>query len=911
MNFAKFFNKNYSKRELKHVYPIVDRVTALEETTAAMSDDELRLKTAEFKERYADGESLDSLLPEAFAVCREAAWRVLGMKHYPVQIVGGVILHQGRISEMKTGEGKTLVATLPAYLNALTGEGVHIVTVNDYLARRDSEWMGKVYRFLGLTVGLIVHDMNNSERRAAYNCDITYATNNELGFDYLRDNMVIEKEEKVQRGHAFAIVDEVDSILIDEARTPLIISGRGDSSSDMYLKANKFAKTLKMVKVRETDSKEDFDDVYDGDYVVDEKAKTCILTKSGAKKAESYFSVDNINDPENSDVSHYINQAIKANSIMHRDIDYVVKDGEVIIVDEFTGRLMYGRRYNEGLHQAIEAKEGVKIANESKTLATITFQNFFRLYGKLSGMTGTAMTEDMEFRDIYNLDIVEIPTNKPLVRNDLPDVIYKTEKAKFNAIIQKIIECHEKNQPVLVGTISIEKSELLSRMLSRYGVKHNVLNAKYHEKEAEIIAQAGKKGAVTIATNMAGRGTDIMLGGNAEYLAKSQMRKEGYSEELISEATGYGETDNAEILKARDEFAKLNEKFKAEIAPEADEVRAAGGLCILGTERHESRRIDNQLRGRAGRQGDPGETRFYISLEDDLMRLFGGERIYTMMETLKVDENIPLEMPILSRSIESAQGKVEYRNFSARKNVLEFDDVMNKQREKIYSQRNSVLDGEDISKDIMKMIDGSISDAVNLYISGNVPDDWDFDGLRNHFVPWLSSEDDFNFTASELDSLDRKEIFNMLSDRAHKLYAEREEKFGSEMMRKIERFCLLRVLDTNWMDHIDAMDELRKGIYLRAYGQHDPVVEYRNEGYDMFNAMIDTIRENTAKMVLAARFRTEQEIENKRVATETSASSGDEKAVTTPSNNRGYSKNGLCPCGSGKKYKRCCGKDKE
>lgn len=911
MNFAKFFNKNYSKRELKRVYPIVDRVTALEETTAAMSDDELRLKTAEFKERYADGESLDSLLPEAFAVCREAAWRVLGMKHYPVQIVGGIILHQGRISEMKTGEGKTLVATLPAYLNALTGEGVHIVTVNDYLARRDSEWMGKVYRFLGLTVGLIVHDMNNSERRAAYNCDITYATNNELGFDYLRDNMVIERDEKVQRGHAFAIVDEVDSILIDEARTPLIISGRGDSSSDMYLKANKFAQTLKMVKVRETDSKEDFDDLYDGDYVVDEKAKTCILTKSGAKKAESYFGVENINDPENSDVSHYINQAIKANSIMHRDIDYVVKDGEVIIVDEFTGRLMYGRRYNEGLHQAIEAKEGVKVADESKTLATITFQNFFRLYGKLSGMTGTAMTEDMEFRDIYNLDIVEIPTNKPLVRNDLPDVIYKTEKAKFNAVIQKIIECHEKNQPVLVGTISIEKSELLSRMLSRYGVKHNVLNAKYHEKEAEIIAQAGKKGAVTIATNMAGRGTDIMLGGNAEYLAKSQMRKEGYSEELISEATGYGETDNAEILKARDEFAALNEKFKAQIAPEADEVRAAGGLCILGTERHESRRIDNQLRGRAGRQGDPGETRFYISLEDDLMRLFGGERIYTMMETLKVDENIPLEMPILSRSIESAQGKVEYRNFSARKNVLEFDDVMNKQREKIYSQRNSVLDGEDISKDIMKMIDGSINDAVSLYISGNVPDDWDFEGLRNHFMPWLAGEDDFNYTAAELDSFDRKDIFNMLSDRAHKLYAEREEKFGSEMMRKIERFCLLRVLDTNWMDHIDAMDELRKGIYLRAYGQHDPVVEYRNEGYDMFNAMIDTIRENTAKMVLAARFRTEQEVENKRVATETSASAGDEKAVTTPSNNRGYSKNGLCPCGSGKKYKRCCGKDKE
>ncbi len=911
MNFAKLFNKNYSKRELKHIYPIVDRVTALEESTAALSDEELRLKTVEFKERYDDGESLDSLLPEAFAVCREAAWRVLGMKHYPVQIVGGIILHQGRISEMKTGEGKTLVATLPAYLNALTGNGVHIVTVNDYLARRDSEWMGKVYRFLGLSVGLIVHDMNNSERRAAYNCDITYATNNELGFDYLRDNMVIEKSEKVQRGHAFAIVDEVDSILIDEARTPLIISGRGDSSSDMYLKANKFAKTLTMVKVRETDSKEDFDDIYDGDYVVDEKAKSCILTKSGAKKAESYFGVENINDPENSDVSHYINQAIKANSIMHRDIDYVVKDGEVIIVDEFTGRLMYGRRYNEGLHQAIEAKEGVKIADESKTLATITFQNFFRLYGKLSGMTGTAMTEDMEFRDIYNLDIVEIPTNKPLIRNDLPDVIYKTEKAKFNAVIEKIIECHEKNQPVLVGTISIEKSEILSKMLSRRGVKHNVLNAKYHEKEAEIIAQAGKKGAVTIATNMAGRGTDIMLGGNAEYLAKAQMRKAGYSEELISEATGYGETDNAEILKARDEFAALNERFKAEILPEADEVRAAGGLCILGTERHESRRIDNQLRGRAGRQGDPGETRFFISLEDDLMRLFGGERIYAMMETLKVDENVPLEMPILSRSIESAQGKVEYRNFSARKNVLEFDDVMNKQREQIYSQRNSVLDGDDISKEIMKMIDGSIADAVNLYVSGNVPDDWDFDGLRNHFMPWLANDDDFNYNAEQLDSLDSGDIREMLCDRAHELYAKREEMFGSEMMRKIERFCLLRVLDTNWMDLIDAKDEHRKGIYLRAYGQHVPVVEYRNEGYDMFNAMIDTIRENTAKMVLAARFKTEQEVKNERVATETSASAGDEKAVKTPSNNRGYSKNGLCPCGSGKKYKRCCGKDKE
>ena len=911
MNFARLFNKNYSKRELKHIYPILDRVTALEAEMASLTDEQLREKTAEFKERYSSGESLDSMLPEAFAVCREAAWRVLGMKHYPVQIIGGIILHQGRISEMKTGEGKTLVATLPAYLNAITGEGVHIVTVNDYLARRDSEWMGKVYRFLGLSVGLIVHNMNNAERRAAYAADITYATNNELGFDYLRDNMVIEKSEKVQRGHKFAIVDEVDSILIDEARTPLIISGKGDSSSDLYIQANRFAKSLKMVKVRETDSKQDFDELYDGDYVVDEKAKSCVLTKSGTKKAESYFGLENLSDPDNMTVSHHINQAIKANAIMHRDIDYVVKDGEVIIVDEFTGRLMYGRRYNEGLHQAIEAKEGVKVADESKTLATITFQNFFRLYGKLSGMTGTAMTEESEFREIYSLDVIEIPTNKPLARNDIPDVIYKTERAKFNAVIEKIIECNKKGQPVLVGTISIEKSELLSKMLGQHGVKHNVLNAKYHEKEAEIIAQAGKKGAVTIATNMAGRGTDIMLGGNAEYLAKAEMRKNGLSEELISEATAYSETDNAEILAARKSFAELYDKFKAAIAPEAEEVKAAGGLCILGTERHESRRIDNQLRGRSGRQGDPGETRFYISLEDDLMRLFGGDRIYAMMETLRVDENMPLEMPILSRSIESAQGKVEYRNFSARKNVLEFDDVMNKQRERIYGQRNSVLDGDDISEQIKKMITGSINDAIDLYITGDVADEWDFDGLRNHFMTWLTTADDFKYSNSELDALDREDIRELMHNRALKLYETRENEFGSEMMRKIERFCLLRVLDTNWMDHIDAMDELRRGIYLRAYGQHDPVVEYRNEGYDMFNAMIDTIRENTAKMVLAAKFKVEQEVKNERVATETSATSGDQKTAKTPSNNRGYSKNGLCPCGSGKKYKRCCGKDKD
>ena len=911
MNFVKLFNRNYSKRELKHIYPILDRVTALEAEMAELTDEQLREKTAEFKERYSSGESLDSMLPEAFAVCREAAWRVLGMKHYPVQIIGGIILHQGRISEMKTGEGKTLVATLPAYLNAITGEGVHIVTVNDYLARRDSEWMGKVYRFLGLSVGLVVHNMNNAERRAAYAADITYATNNELGFDYLRDNMVIEKHEKVQRGHKFAIVDEVDSILIDEARTPLIISGKGDSSSDLYIQANRFAKSLKMVKVRETDSKQDFDDIYDGDYVVDEKAKSCVLTKSGTKKAESYFNLENLSDPDNMTIAHHINQAIKANAIMHRDIDYVVKDGEVIIVDEFTGRLMYGRRYNEGLHQAIEAKEGVKVADESKTLATITFQNFFRLYGKLSGMTGTAMTEESEFREIYSLDVIEIPTNKPLARNDLPDVIYKTERAKFNAVIEKIIECNKKGQPVLVGTISIEKSEILSKMLGQHGVKHNVLNAKYHEKEAEIVAQAGKKGAVTIATNMAGRGTDIMLGGNAEYLAKAEMRKNGLSEELISEATAYGETDNAEILAVRKSFAELYDKFKAAIAPEAEDVKAAGGLCILGTERHESRRIDNQLRGRSGRQGDPGETRFYISLEDDLMRLFGGDRIYAMMETLRVDENMPLEMPILSRSIESAQGKVEYRNFSARKNVLEFDDVMNKQREQIYGQRNSVLDGDDISEQIKKMVVGSINDAIDLYITGDVAEEWDFEGLRNHFFPWLTTADDFNYSNTELDTLDRDDIRDLMHERAMKLYDTREQLFGSEMMRKIERFCLLRNLDTNWMDHIDAMDELRRGIYLRAYGQHDPVVEYRNEGYDMFNAMIDTIRESTAKMVLAAKFHVEQEVKNERVATETSATSGDEKVAKTPSNNRGYSKNGLCPCGSGKKYKRCCGKDKD
>ena len=904
MNLVKLLTKNYSKKELKRIQPILDSVLFFEDKMAQLSDDELRDKTEEFKERYASGESLDSLLPEAFAVCREAAWRVLGMKHFPVQIIGGIILHQGRISEMRTGEGKTLVATLPAYLNALTGKGVHIVTVNDYLARRDSEWMGKVYRFLGMKVGLIVHDMPNDLRREAYNADITYGTNNELGFDYLRDNMVIYKELKVQRGHNFAIVDEVDSILIDEARTPLIISGQGESSSDLYTKADKLARSMKKCIVREIDSKQHRDEEYDGDYIVDEKARTAVLTKSGVKKTEQYFGIDNLNDVDNVTVSHHINQAIKAHGVMQRDIDYVVKDGEVIIVDEFTGRLMFGRRFNEGLHQAIEAKEGVKIAHESRTLATITFQNYFRLYKKLSGMTGTAMTEETEFREIYMLDVIEVPTNKPLIREDLVDVVYKTEKAKLNAVIDQIIECHERNQPVLVGTISIEKSELLSSMLKKRGIKHEVLNAKYHEKEAEIIAQAGKKGAVTIATNMAGRGTDIMLGGNAEYLAKAQMRHDGYSEELISEATGYAETDDADIIKAREFYAEQLSKFKAQIAPEAEEVRAAGGLCILGTERHESRRIDNQLRGRAGRQGDPGMTRFYISLEDDLMRLFGGEKIYNMMSGF--DENLPLEFKILSNSIENAQERVEYRNFNSRKSVLEYDNVMNKQRELIYSQRNDVLDGKDLSETVMKMIRRSIEGNVERYIGNDERDDWNFDGLREFYNGWLTDSDDFRYNTEELDQLDVDDISDMLFERAQKLYDERLETYGKEIIGDIERKVLLRAVDLNWMNHIDAMEELRRGIGLRAYGHHNPVDEYRNDGADMFQEMIETIQNETAKMVLTVNIRIGEEVKREQVAKITGENAGGDHDNAKP---KGYSKNGLCPCGSGKKYKRCCGKN--
>ena len=898
---------DYSTKELKRIMPLQQKVLALEEEYAALSDDELKHKTEEFKERLAVGETLDDILPEAFAACREAGWRVLGMKHFPVQIIGGIILHQGRIAEMKTGEGKTLVATLPAYLNALSGKGVHIVTVNDYLAKRDSEWMGKLYRFMGLSVGLIIHGMDHEAKKAAYDADITYCTNNELGFDYLRDNMVIYKEKKVQREHNFAIVDEVDSILIDEARTPLIISGQSDKSTDLYTKANAFARSLKMFKVKEMDDKaSDNDANYDGDYVVDEKAHTATLTPQGVEKAEAYFGIENLNDTENIAIAHHVNQAIRAYGIMKRDVDYVVKDGEVIIVDEFTGRLMYGRRYNEGLHQAIEAKEGVKVAKESKTLATITFQNFFRLYSKLSGMTGTAMTEETEFQEIYRLDVIEIPTNKPLARIDENDVVYKTEKAKYYAVIDKIIACHQKGQPVLVGTVTIEKSELLSSMLKKRGIKHNVLNAKHHEKEAEIIAQAGKLGAVTIATNMAGRGTDIMLGGNAEYLAKAALRHDGLSEEMITEATGFAETTDSEIINARELYKEYYEKFKAEIAPEAEQVRNAGGLSIIGTERHDSRRIDNQLRGRAGRQGDPGNTQFFISLEDDLMRLFGGERITTIMNTLKVEEDTPLESGMLSKTIESAQKKKEGMNFAIRKSVLQYDDVMNKQREIIYTQRNKVLNGEDISGTIQKMIDETIDAYCSIYLSDSIHDNWDLKSLRDYFLGWITTPDDLHFSTEELGNTSKEEVAESLKEKARQIYAEREAEYGSDVMREMERVMLLRSVDTNWMDHIDAMDQLRQGIGLRAYGQHDPVVEYRNDSYDMFEGMTNAIREQTSKLIMSVRIRKNEEVKREKVAEETSA--GDNKPLTVKGKGA-VGKNALCPCGSGKKYKRCCGKD--
>ena len=901
----------YSDHELKKIYPIADKIETLEEEYKALTDAQLQAKTAEFKERLQNGETTDDILPEAFATVREAADRVLGLRPYRVQLIGGIVLHQGRIAEMKTGEGKTLVATLPAYLNALTGQGVHIVTVNDYLAKRDSEWMGKVHRFLGLSVGLIIHDLSKAERQAAYAADITYGTNNEMGFDYLRDNMALYASEQVQRGHHFAIVDEVDSILIDEARTPLIISGMGEKSTQLYDQAEQFAARLKKYVVTETDDKAEEDPTIDADYVVDEKAKTATLTARGIAKAEEFFSLENLSDPENSTIAHHINQAIKAHGTMKRDVDYVVKDGEIIIVDEFTGRLMFGRRYSEGLHQAIEAKEHVSVQRESKTLATITFQNYFRLYNKLSGMTGTALTEEEEFSTIYKLDIVEIPTNRPVIRIDNEDAVYKTENGKYRAVIRQIKECHEKGQPVLVGTVSIEKNELLGKLLTREGIKHNLLNAKNHEKEAEIVAQAGKFGAVTVATNMAGRGTDIMLGGNAEYLAKTDLRKAGMTDELIAEATGYAETEDEEILSARKLFAEKLRQHKEEIAGEADRVRQAGGLFIIGTERHDSRRIDNQLRGRAGRQGDPGETRFYISLEDDLMRLFGGERVTNMMERLNIDEDTPIEQKILTRAIEQAQTTVESRNFQARKSVLEYDDVMNKQREIIYDQRKQVLDGLDVKNIIMNMMNTSISHLVAEYFAEN--DHLDAASCRELlrqveglYFPKFT----VRFTDEELKEKTAADVTEAFTAAAAAYYEQKEQEFTSPVMREVERVVLLRVVDEYWMDHIDAMADLRQGIRLRAYAQTDPIIAYKKESLDMFEEMISAIQSETVRRLYSVRIKKDQEIKRERVAKATGESVGGDGTVKKqPRRVQKIGRNDPCPCGSGKKYKNCCGRN--
>ena len=904
---TKLFGTNMAK-EIKRIDPIVRKIEALEEEYKGLTDAQLQAKTAEFKERYQKGETLDDLLPEAFATCREAADRVLGLRPYRVQLIGGVILHQGRIAEMKTGEGKTLVATLPAYLNALSGEGVHIVTVNDYLAKRDSDWMGKVYRFLGLTVGLVIHGVDPVGKKAAYNADITYGTNNEFGFDYLRDNMAIYKAELMQRGHAFAIVDEVDSILIDEARTPLIISGMGEQSTQLYTLADNFAASLKgLVKATVDDKEEEADDI-DADYVVNEKARAVTLTARGIAKAEKAFNVENLSDPENTTLSHHINQAIRARGLMKRDIDYVVKDGEVIIVDEFTGRLMYGRRYNDGLHQAIEAKEKVTVARESKTLATITFQNYFRLYRKLSGMTGTALTEEEEFNATYQLDIVEVPTNKPLIRVDHPDEVYKNTTGKYHAIVRQIAACHEKGQPVLAGTTSIEKSEVLSKLLTKQGIKHNVLNAKNHEKEAEIVAQAGKFGAVTVATNMAGRGTDIMLGGNAEFLAKNDLRKAGLSDEMIAEATGFAETDNEEILQARKMFSQAEAKHKEELAPEAEKVREAGGLFILGTERHESRRIDNQLRGRSGRQGDPGESRFYLSMEDDIMRLFGTERMQNMMETLKIDDDTPIDAKILSGAIENAQKKVESKNFQARKNTLEYDDVMNVQREVIYKQRRQVLDGENMGQFIRNMIHRWIDTSIHGHLGENKhlsAESYQLatEPFRGLFFP----PDQFQYTDEDLANQSPDALVEELDQAALAVYDAKEAALGDELMRELERVMMLRVVDEYWMDHIDAMEELKKGIQLRAYAQTNPVDAYKKEGFEMFEAMIQAIQEETIRRIILARVQT-NEVRRERVAKVTGESGGSEepqkKAPVRKSIKIGP--NDPCPCGSGKKYKKCC-----
>ena len=903
--FDKIFG-TYSERELKKVEPIAKKVMDLEPEIEKLTDAELKAKTPEFKERLKNGETLDDLLPEAFAVMREASWRVLGMKHFYVQVIGGIILHQGRIAEMKTGEGKTLVSTLPAYLNALTGKGVHIVTVNDYLAKRDSEWMGKVYRFLGMTCGLIIHDKDGDERRAAYACDITYGTNNELGFDYLRDNMVVHKEAMVQRGHNYAIVDEVDSILIDEARTPLIISGMGEKANELYQVADIFAKRIKKLVLTEQDDKQ-LDTDIDADYIVDEKAKTATLTERGVKKAEQAFNVENLSDPENMKLLHHINQALHANGVMHRDQQYVVTpEGEVMIVDEFTGRIMPGRRYSDGLHQAIEAKEGVKVEHESKTLATITFQNFFRLYGKLSGMTGTALTEEEEFQHIYKLDIVAIPTNKPVIRDDMHDSVYKTEAGKYKAVIEQIKECNKKGQPVLVGTVNVDKSEALSKLLKKEGIKHNVLNAKYHEKEAEIIAQAGKKGAVTIATNMAGRGTDIMLGGNAEYLAKHEMAKRDFSEELIAEATGFGDTDDEEILNARKVFTELNEKFKKEIQPEHDEVLELGGLFIIGRDRHESRRIDNQLRGRAGRQGDPGASKFFLSLDDDLMRIFGSERVKSMVNALGLEEDQPIEAKMLSNAIENAQKNLESRNFDSRKHVLQYDEVMNEQRKIIYSQRQKVLDGDDLSETIKGMIEQIVDSAIDDFIGiSEIPEDWNLRALTEFANSTLRANGAFSVSDEDIDKITKADIRDELLKIAYEKYNSQREIFG-EQMSELERVIMLRVVDTLWMDHLDEMEQIKREIGLRAYGQHDPVVEYRTVASELYDGLLESIKRDTVKYVLSAMPRIE--IKREQVAKPIDTG-GDGTLKAQPKRNSGkVGRNDPCPCGSGKKYKHCCGK---
>ena len=948
--FEKLFG-SFSDKELKRINPLKDKVLALEPEMQKLTDEELQAKTAEFKARLEKGETLDDLLPEAFAVCREADWRVLGMKPYPVQIIGGIVLHRACIAEMQTGEGKTLVATMPVYLNALTGRGVHVVTVNDYLARRDSEWMGKVYRFLGLTVGLVVHGVEANDRKAAYEADVTYGTNNEFGFDYLRDNMVVYKANMVQRGHAYAIVDEVDSILIDEARTPLIISGKGEDSSVMYKRADDFAKTLKKSVIVELDDKVEADEQVDGDYVVDEKHKTCTLTESGVKKAEAWFKVDNLADADNMTLRHYIDGAIKARGVMHRDTDYIVKDGEVIIVDEFTGRLMYGRRFNDGLHQAIEAKEGVNVAAESKTLASITFQNYFRMYKKLAGMTGTASTEADEFSEIYGLQIVSIPTNKPRARKDLPDSVYKTVNGKYKAVIDQVAECHAKGQPVLVGTVSVEKSEALSKLLKQRGIAHNVLNAKQHEREAEIVAQAGKQGAVTIATNMAGRGTDIMLGGNVTYMAKAALRKElsqklsadlaaardeyehakarakaqgtelptppdaefdARMELLMTECDGHADTDNAEVLAARKRFDELVAQFEPQVKKEAEAVREAGGLFIIGTERHESRRIDNQLRGRAGRQGDPGASRFFLSLEDDLMRIFGGERVQNLMDSMGLEEDMPIENKLITNTIESAQKKLEASNFAIRKQVLQYDDVMNQQREIIYKQRQMVLDGEDISDKLHEMMKESIHESCTAFLSGDSADDWDFAALRRHYMNWLCLPTDFNYTSEQLNEITREEIEKTLYDRGMSILEAKEKKYGAPMMRELERICLLRNVDSKWMEHIDNMDQLKQGMGLRGYGQKDPVVEYRIEGFAMFDEMIASIREDAVHMLLTIEVRQQsQEPKREQVAKPTGEGAPQRPGAkgSAPVRVTKIGRNDPCPCGSGLKWKKCTCKE--